>query len=137
MQAGEAHDVLGDQVGFLLRPAYQRHSAIYAPKAPGDIMPAQFSVLYRPMRERTPVSHSSPGRLVGTDAANAKGVIVRHLAHGLIDKATDEEDRRRHTLSITGAGRALIRMHVPSCIPCPPPPGHCWTQRNRRCLLHP
>ncbi len=54
MPSGETHYVLEDQVGFLLRLAYQRHIAIYASRTPGDITPVQFSMLYRLMHERAP-----------------------------------------------------------------------------------
>lgn len=113
MQAGEPHYVLEDQVGFLLRLAYQRHIAIYAAKTPGDITPVQFSMLYRLMHERAPVSQNALGRLVGMDAATTKGVVARLLARGLIEKTSDDDDRRRHTLSITAAGRAVMENHVP------------------------
>ncbi len=104
---------LDDQVGFLLRLAYQRHISIFGAQTPGDITPVQFSILYRLMESRKPVSQNALGRLIGMDAATTKGVVSRLITRGLIGKTEDEEDRRRYSLSITDAGREIMQSYVP------------------------
>ncbi len=47
------------------------------------------------------------------DAATTKGVVARLLSRGLIEKTSDDDDRRRHTLSITDSGRTLMDTYVP------------------------
>lgn len=105
--------VLDDQVGFLLRLAYQRHMAIFTGRISGGLTPTQFSTLFRLREAPGPVSQNALGRLVGMDAATTKGVVARLIARGLIRMEKDEEDRRRHNLSTTQEGRKLLDDVMP------------------------
>ncbi|QUS36742.1 MarR family winged helix-turn-helix transcriptional regulator [Falsirhodobacter algicola] len=105
---------LDEQIGFLLRKAYQRHMAICAERMEGRLTPVQFSILYRLVTEAGPVSQNALGRLVTMDAATTKGVVTRLKERGLIVSHIDAEDKRRHMLSTTEAGRALLRDLLPS-----------------------
>ncbi|MCJ7997122.1 MarR family transcriptional regulator [Rhizobium cremeum] len=107
------HYILDDQVGFLLRLAYQRHMALFTEKMTGGLTPPQFSTLYRLREASEPISQNALGRLVGMDAATTKGVVERLLLRELIHVEKDREDRRRYTLFITDAGRRLLDSVLP------------------------
>lgn len=103
--------VLEDQVGFLLRLANQRHTAIFAAKMIEDLTPAQFSVLHK-LREIGPCSQNHLGRLISVDAATIKGVIDRLSARGLIKRTRDPRDRRIRAIALSPAGQAIADRSV-------------------------
>jgi len=105
--------VLDEQVGFILRRAYQRHMTIFADQIVGGLTAMQFSTLYRLATEPGAISQNALGRLVAMDAATTKGVISRLLARGLIVSVPDQVDRRRYLLSTTAEGRALLAEVLP------------------------
>ncbi|MFD1911169.1 MarR family winged helix-turn-helix transcriptional regulator [Halodurantibacterium flavum] len=104
---------LDDQVGFLLRKAHQAHIAICTEKLGNLLTPVQFSTLHRLATEPGPVSQNALGRMVAMDAATTKGVVSRLKERGLIVSRADATDKRRHMLSTTEAGRALLAEAVP------------------------
>ena len=102
---------LDDQIGFLLRQAMQRHTAIFAARMPGDLTPMQFAALAR-LRETGAASQNELGRLTAMDVATIKGVVDRLRARGLVTSARDAGDRRRIVVCLTEAGRALVEEAV-------------------------
>jgi DNA-binding MarR family transcriptional regulator len=99
---------LEEQVGFLLRRAHQRHTAIFAAMiGPHQLTPTQFASLAKIYDEGT-VSQNKLGRLTAMDPATMQGVIARLLDRGFILRDPDPEDRRRALLSLTDAGRAAF-----------------------------
>jgi DNA-binding MarR family transcriptional regulator len=99
--------LLDEQVGFLLRQASQRHSAIFAARMVGDLTPTQWAALAR-LCERGPSSQNLLGRLTAMDAATIKGVIDRLVARGLAETHADPKDSRRLTVALTDPGRELV-----------------------------
>ncbi len=99
--------LLDEQIGFLLRKAYQRNSTIFSDKVPGKLTPTQFSVMHR-LAEDGPMSQNRLGRSVAMDGATTKGVVDRLIARGLLRTTPDTEDRRRHLVSLTPDGVGLI-----------------------------
>lgn len=104
---------LDDQVGYLLRKAYQNHTAICSAHDPCELTPMQFSTLYRLATEPGPISQNALGRLVAMDAATTKGVVTRLRERGLIESRQDEEDRRRYSLTVTPQGRRVLAEAQP------------------------
>lgn len=102
---------LGDQVGFVLRKANQRHLAIFATHI-GDLTPPQFAALAK-LAEVGETSQNQLGSLVAMDAATVKGVIDRLKGRGLVDVRNHEEDRRRIVVSLTQAGSEALARLVP------------------------
>lgn len=102
---------LDEQIGFLLRQAMQRHTAIFAARMPGDLTPMQFAALAR-LREFGPTSQNELGRLTAMDVATVKGVVDRLRARGLVDCKDDPSDRRRILVRLTEAGRDLVEVAV-------------------------
>ena len=103
---------LDEQVGFALRLAHQRHTAIFAARMIGDLTPRQFATLAR-LHAQGPLSQNHLGRLTAMDVATIKGVADRLVARGLVAAAPDPADARRRVLALTDAGRALIEAALP------------------------
>jgi DNA-binding MarR family transcriptional regulator len=104
---------LDDQIGHLLRRAYQVASAnLTARLERHRLTPMQFAVLAR-LRERAPVSQNLLGRLVAMEPANIRDVVLRLKKRGLIRAERDGGDRRLILLSLSAAGAALVETLLP------------------------
>lgn len=106
---------LDEQIGFLLRKAYQRNSTIFADLVPGKLTPTQFSVMHR-LAEEGPMSQNQLGRSVAMDGATTKGVVDRLIARDLLTTNPDPDDRRRHLVSLTDQGILLVDDATQSAI---------------------
>jgi MarR family transcriptional regulator, lower aerobic nicotinate degradation pathway regulator len=95
--------VLDEQIGYLLRKAYQRNAVLFSEKIQNGLTPTQFAVMAR-LSEVGSVSQNQLGRLVGLDVATTKGVVDRLLARGLILSDRDPKDRRRQQISLSENG---------------------------------
>ena len=104
--------ILDDQIGFVLRRVTQRHLAIFTDAIP-EVTTTQFATLAK-LAEMGPLSQNLLGRLTAMDAATIKGVVDRLRKQGLIETTADPDDRRRLTVSLTDAGRALFERAVPA-----------------------
>lgn len=95
------------QVGYLLRRANQRHTALFARRfAALDLTPLQFAVLMK-LRETGPLSQNHLGRLTAMDPNTVQGVILRLLRRKLLTRSGSAFDRRRKLLALTAEGEAL------------------------------
>lgn len=103
--------VLEEQVGHLLRRAHQRASQVFqATIADPSVTPMQLAALVR-LNEHDAaggLSQNHLGRLTAMDPATIQGVIRRLMERGLIQRSADAVDRRRKTLRLTDAGRAVV-----------------------------
>ncbi|MEZ5812173.1 MAG: MarR family transcriptional regulator [Rhizobiaceae bacterium] len=97
---------LDEQVGFLLRKANQRHTAIFASLMPGDLTPMQLAAMAK-LHDLGECSQNQLGRLIAIDAATIKGVVDRLTGRGLVASRADPSDRRRMLVALTGEGEAL------------------------------
>ncbi len=97
-----------DQIGYLLRRAHQRASAIFQTGI-GDpnITPTQYSSMVK-LDEYKELSQNLLGRLVGMDKATMQGVVRRLKERGLVDSRPDPGDARRTLLSLTVEGQRLV-----------------------------
>lgn len=97
-----------EQVGYLLRRAHQRASAIFQVSI-GDpnITPTQYSSMVK-LNEYKELSQNLLGRLVGMDKATMQGVVRRLKERGLVDSRPDPGDARRTLLSLTTEGQRLV-----------------------------
>ncbi len=97
---------LEEQVGFLLRKANQRHTAIFARHIPGDLTPMQLAAMAK-LADLGECSQNYLGRLIAIDAATIKGVVDRLTARGLVVTRPDETDRRRMVVALSPKGRQI------------------------------
>jgi MarR family transcriptional regulator, lower aerobic nicotinate degradation pathway regulator len=100
--------VLDDQVGFLLRVAMQRHTAIFMTRMIEGLTQTQFAALTK-LYEVGPSSQNHLGRLIYLDAATIKGVVDRLGARGFLTALNDPKDRRRRAVALTDHGRAVTQ----------------------------
>ena len=98
--------VLDQQVGFLLRVAMQRHTAIFMSRMIAGLTQTQFAALAK-LHETGPCSQNQLGRLIFLDAATTKGVVDRLAARRLVTALPDPHDRRRRAIALTKLGRSV------------------------------
>lgn len=94
-------------MGFLLRLASQRHSAIFQAEMAHDLTPTQFAILMR-LAEVGSGSQNHLGRLTGMDVATAKGVVDRLHAKGLVTISPDPNDGRLRIIELSPAAKSLV-----------------------------
>jgi DNA-binding MarR family transcriptional regulator len=97
---------LEEQVGFLLRKAHQRHTAIFAREMTRGLTPTQFAALSK-LKEVGPCSQNRLGRITAMDVATIKGVVDRLRARHLVVSTPDSTDRRRTLIELTPTGREV------------------------------
>jgi MarR family transcriptional regulator, lower aerobic nicotinate degradation pathway regulator len=107
--------VLDEQIGFILRQVWQRHSAIFARDIGTNLTPTQWAALSK-LAETGPCSQNQLGRLTAMDVATIKGVIDRLSARGLTETSPDPEDGRRLLVSLTRVGQQLSEKVAPNAL---------------------
>jgi MarR family transcriptional regulator, lower aerobic nicotinate degradation pathway regulator len=103
--------VLDDQVGFLMRVAMQRHTAIFTARMLEGLTQTQFAALAK-LHEVGPCSQNHLGRLIYLDAATIKGVVDRLSARGLVTALADTKDRRRRAVALSERGREVTEAAI-------------------------
>lgn len=107
----ESTYLLDEQVGFLMRVASQRHTAIFASLMIEGLTAPQFATLAK-LREVGPCSQNRLGRLVFLDAATIKGVVDRLSGRGFVMTADDPLDKRRRAVALSERGHAVADAAV-------------------------
>lgn len=107
--------VLDEQVGFILRQVWQRHSSIFSRDIGTNLTPTQWAALSK-LAETGPCSQNQLGRLTAMDVATIKGVIDRLTARGLTETSQDPDDGRRLLVSLTRAGQQLAEKVAPNAL---------------------
>ena len=98
---------LDEQVGYLLRLAYQRHAILFQELAILGLTPTQFATLVR-LGEVGQCSQNMLGRLTAMDVATIKGVIGRLDKRGLVSLASDPTDKRRTLITLNEQGKSVL-----------------------------
>jgi len=102
-----------EQVGHLLRRAYQRHTALFQQIIPDtQLTAAQFVVLCA-VRDSGACSLSQIVKQTAIDQATVRGVIDRLKSRRLLAVRHDETDRRKVLVSLTREGEELVQTMVP------------------------
>ncbi|MCX4165976.1 MULTISPECIES: MarR family winged helix-turn-helix transcriptional regulator [Paraburkholderia] len=103
-----------EQIGHLLRRAYQRHLAIFSQTIDDPQLTAvQFAVLSA-NRRLGPSSMSDLGKATAIDGATVRGIIERLQARGLVELQSSPDDRRKSIVELTGRGLALLEQTTPT-----------------------
>jgi len=104
---------LDDQVGFLLRRAYQRASGNLIDRiGVHDLTAPQFATLAR-LHECGKLSQNRLGRLVAMEPANIRDVVQRLKRRRLVSTGHDPTDARLILVALTAAGRKLVEGLLP------------------------
>ena len=107
--------VLDEQVGFILRQVWQRHSSIFSRDIGTNLTPTQWAALSK-LAETGPCSQNQLGRLTSMDVATIKGVIDRLSVRGLTETSQDPGDGRRLLVSLTRTGQQLAEKLAPNAL---------------------
>ena len=100
-----------DQVGFLMRVAMQRHTAIFMSRMVGGLTQTQWAALAK-LAEVGTCSQNHLGRLIYLDAATIKGVVDRLRIRKLVTVEDNPKDRRRSMIALTRTGRRVAEEAV-------------------------
>lgn len=98
---------LDEQVGYLLRLATQRHTALFQAGMPEGLTATQFAALAR-LLEQGPCAQNQLGRLAAMDIATIKGVVDRLRQKGLVETTPSQTDKRLMIVALTKKGHRLI-----------------------------
>lgn len=102
-----------EQVGHLLRKAYQRHTAIFQRYSIDKQLTAIQFVTLCTVMERGTSSLTDIVNATAIDPATIRGVIKRLKARAWVTLTTDPNDQRKVMVVITDAGEALVSSMVP------------------------
>jgi DNA-binding MarR family transcriptional regulator len=103
--------ILDEQIGFILRQAYQKHSLLFVRYIGDDLTPTQWAAIAK-LAEVGACSQNLLGRLTAMDAATIKGVVDRLMKRGYVASSPSPTDRRRTLLALTAAGRGAYERWV-------------------------
>jgi len=103
-----------EQVGHLLRKAYQRHMAIFQQNVGDSQLTAVQFVTLCAVRDRGPSSLTELVKATAVDQATIRGIVERLKARDLITLEPDPEDRRKVIVTLSDAGRQRIEETVPN-----------------------
>lgn len=95
---------LDEQIGFRLRLALQRHTAIFFAHMDIGLTQTQYAVLAR-LWEFGECSQNELGRSAAIDSATIWGVVQRLQTAGLVATKAHPSDKRRRMVSLTKPGR--------------------------------
>lgn len=105
--------VFSDQIGFLLRRAYQRHLAIFqANTGDSELTSVQFSTLCA-LRDNGPQSQGELVKATCVDQATIHGIIERLKARRLVSLAKDSVDGRKVIVALTPSGADMLERMIP------------------------
>ena len=107
----QAQYTLGEQIGFFLRQANQRHVSIFASLIAEKLTTTQWAALVK-LKDLQPCSQGNLGRETAMDMATIKGVVDRLVKRGLVHTAPDAADARRLVLTLTEEGQAMVERNL-------------------------
>jgi MarR family transcriptional regulator, lower aerobic nicotinate degradation pathway regulator len=110
--SNDAYD-FHDQIGHLLRRAYQRHVAIFQEAIPDTQLTAAQFVALSAVKESKGSSLNDIVKTTAIDQATIRGVVDRLKARKLVEVAPDPTDGRKLVVKPTHQGEALIDATVP------------------------
>lgn len=102
-----------DQIGHLLRRAYQHHVAIFQEAIPDSQLTAAQFVALSAVKERKGCSLNDIVKTTAIDQATIRGVVERLKARKLVEISPDPTDGRKLVVSATSRGKELINQTVP------------------------
>lgn len=105
-----------EQIGHLLRKAYQRHTAIFQQQACDPQLTSVQFVTLCALRDHGPSSQAELIKATAVDQATIRGIVERLKARELIQLSPDPDDRRKVIVELTGSGAALLDAMIPCAL---------------------
>ncbi len=102
-----------EQIGHLLRRAYQRHLAIFQQAMPDTQITAAQLVTLCALRDLGASSLNEIVKFTAIDQATIRGIIERLKVRRLVDVAADPWDGRKVVVTNTAAGEELVDQITP------------------------
>jgi len=102
-----------EQVGHLLRKAYQRHTAIFQQQACDPQLTSIQFVTLCALRDHGPSSQAELIKATAVDQATIRGIVDRLKARELVQLSPDPSDRRKVIVELTDNGAALLDEMIP------------------------
>jgi DNA-binding MarR family transcriptional regulator len=102
-----------EQVGHLLRKAYQRHMAIFQQNVGESQLTAVQFITLCAVRDHGPSSLTELVALTAVDQATIRGIVERLKARELVELGHDAQDRRKVIVHLSAAGRVAVAQTVP------------------------
>ena len=102
-----------EQVGHLLRRAYQRHTALFQQVIPDTQLTGAQWVVLCAVEASAACSLSDIVKQTAIDQATARGIIDRLKSRHLLVVRQDERDRRKVLVSLTPERKSLVQSTVP------------------------
>jgi MarR family transcriptional regulator, lower aerobic nicotinate degradation pathway regulator len=104
---------VSEQVGYLLRRAYQRHLAIFQENASDpQLTSVQFTTLCA-LKDGGAQSQSELVKATSVDQATIRGIVERLKVRGFVTLSKDAVDGRKVIYSLTPAGEATLEAMIP------------------------
>lgn len=105
--ASEPYQVT-QQVGHLLRRAYQRHVAIFQQAIPDSQLTTPQFVTLCAVRDAGACSLNEIVAVTSIDQATARGVVERLASRSLLAIAEDAKDKRKLSISLSAEGQRFL-----------------------------
>lgn len=109
----EGDYVFTEQVGYLLRRAYQRHMMIFQERSCEPKLTAPQFITLCTIKNMKSCSITDVVTATAVDQATMRGVIDRLKSKGWVYLSADAKDRRKVMISLSDAGSALLEKMIP------------------------
>ena len=105
--------VIWSRPGFLIRRLHQIHMAIFLKECTKEkVTPIQWGILTIIVTQPG-VGHIEIADELGLDRSNVANVVNRLIRRGLVKQTIHKTDRRKKFISITAAGREVMKTFEP------------------------
>ncbi|CAM5790720.1 MarR family winged helix-turn-helix transcriptional regulator [Ottowia pentelensis] len=102
-----------DQVGHLLRRAYQRHTAIFQSVVPASQLSAAQFVVLCVVRERPGATIAEIAQASAMDEPSVRGLVERLKWTDWVSVAHEPGDKRHATVTLTEQGKRTLGETLP------------------------
>ena len=102
---------LHDQVGHILRRAFQRHTTIFSSRMVRNLTATRFAALAM-LLEKGSLSQNELGRLTAMDIATITGVVRWLAGEDYVRVGPYPNDGRRNLIELTSRGREVLDQAI-------------------------
>jgi DNA-binding MarR family transcriptional regulator len=104
---------VSDQVGHLLRRAYQRHTAIFQSGVPANKLSAGQFVVLCAVRDHAGATIADIVQATAMDEPAVRGIVERLKWTDLVSVAHEPGDKRHATVTLTALGQTTVDETLP------------------------